>query len=158
MEIHRSLCPLNLLVEIIGDKWTLLIIRDIMFYKRRHFNELLRLSEEGIASNILRDRLAMLEKEGMVTKAKDPDDTHKQKIKYSLTEKCIDLLPMMLEAIKWSIRYAPVDQARYKPGIDLAQGGAEFLAGFRAMLLRDHVVKDGAGSDGQRPDGQRPGE
>ena|ERR1700749_91813 len=140
MDTHRSFCPVNLLVEIVGDKWTFLVLRDIMFYKRRHFNELLRLSEEGIASNILRDRLAMLEKEGMVTKAKDPDDAHKQKIKYSLTEKCIDLLPMLLEAIIWSIKYAPVDPAKYKAGIELAQGGQEVLARFRAKLQEEHIT------------------
>src|SRR6516225_1897396 len=120
MEPHRSHCPVNLLVEVIGDKWTFLILRDIIFYKRRHFNELLRLSEEGIASNILRDRLVMLEKEGIITKAKDPQDTHKQKITYSLTEKGIDLLPLMIQAIIWSVRYEPVDQAKYKPAIDLS--------------------------------------
>ena len=144
MDTHRSLCPVNLLVEIVGDKWTFLVLRDIMFYQRRHFNELLRLSEEGIASNILRDRLAMLEKEGMVTKAKDPDDAHKQKIKYSLTEKCIDLLPMMLEAISWCIKHAPVDQVKYKPAIDLAQGGPEVLTWFRAKLLNDHLPQNPA--------------
>src|ERR1700748_445433 len=101
MEPHRLYCPVNLIIEVIGDKWTFLILRDIIFYKRRHFNELLRQSEEGIASNILRDRLAMLEKEGLITKGKGPEDTHKQKVTYSLTEKSIDLLPMMIEAIKW---------------------------------------------------------
>jgi len=142
MDTHRSFCPVNLLVEIVGDKWTFLVLRDIIFYKRRHFNELLRLSEEGIASNILRDRLAMLEKEGMVTKAKDPEDAHKQKIKYSLTEKCIDLLPMLFEAIIWSIKHAPVDQAKYKPAIDLVEGGPEVFARFRASLMNDHALQD----------------
>src|SRR5215475_6552121 len=105
MKPHRSLCPVNLMVEVVGDKWTLLILRDMIFYGRRHFNELLRLSEEGIASNILRDRLVLLEKEGMVTKAKAPDETHKQKLTYSLTEKAIDMLPVLVQAIGWSLKY-----------------------------------------------------
>ena len=143
MEPHRSYCPVNLIIEVIGDKWTFLILRDIIFYKRRHFNELLRQSEEGIASNILRDRLAMLEKEGMITRGKDPEDSHKQKIKYSLTEKGIDLLPLLLGAITWSIGYQPVDQEKYKPAIALAQAGPEALLAFRRTLLEKHGIKAG---------------
>jgi DNA-binding HxlR family transcriptional regulator len=123
-----------------GDKWTLLILRDIMFYHRRHFNELLRLSEEGIASNILRDRLVLLEKEGMVTKAKAPDEAHKQKLTYSLTEKSISLLPMLVEAIGWSVKYLPVDKEKYKPAIALREGGPAALEAFRKRLLELHVA------------------
>lgn len=126
----------------IGDKWTCLVIRDIMFYNRRYFNELLRLSEEGIASNILRDRLVMLEKEGLITKGKDPRDAHKQKIKYSLTEKGIDLLPLMIGAIVWSVKYQPVDQGKYVPAIDLAQAGPETMAAFRNHLLEGHTTRE----------------
>src|SRR3546814_9758954 len=68
---HRSGCPINLTLEVLGDKWSLLILRDMMFGNRRHFRELLR-SQEGISSNILADRLKMLLDEGMVTKADDP--------------------------------------------------------------------------------------
>jgi DNA-binding HxlR family transcriptional regulator len=143
METHRSYCPINLAVEVIGDKWTCLIIRDIMFYNRRYFNELLRLSEEGIASNILRDRLVTLEKEGMITRGRDPRDSHKQKIKYSLTEKGIDLLPLMIGAIIWSVKYQPVDQEKYIPAIDLAQAGPEAVAAFRKRLLEAHATKAG---------------
>lgn len=139
MESHRSFCPVNLIVEVVGDKWTLLVLRDMMFYNRRHFNELLRQSEEGIASNILRDRLAMLEKEGMVTRA--PDETHKQKVTYSLTQKSIDLLPMLVQAISWSARYEPVDKARYKPALDLVTGGAAGVAAFQEKLVQLHGVK-----------------
>jgi len=139
MESHRSLCPVNLLVEVVGDKWTLLILRDMIFYGRRHFNELLRLSEEGIASNILRDRLAKLEKEGMVTKAKAPDETHKQKLTYSLTEKSIDLLPLLVEAIGWCVKYQPVDREKYRPAIAFHAGGPATLKAFRTKLLAEHV-------------------
>ena len=140
MEPHRSQCPVNLLVEVIGDKWTLLVLRDIIFYNRRHFNELLRLSEEGIASNILSDRLAMLEKEGMVTRGKAPEDVHKQKVTYSLTEKSIDLLPLFVEAIGWSLKYLEVDHEKYKPAIVLRDGGPAMLEGFRQRLLQLHVA------------------
>jgi DNA-binding HxlR family transcriptional regulator len=140
MEPHRSQCPVNLLVEVVGDKWTLLILRDIIFYNRRHFNELLRLSEEGIASNILSDRLAMLEKEGMVTRGKAPEDVHKQKVTYSLTEKSIDLLPLFVEAIGWSAKYLQVDCEKYKPAIALREGGPAMMEGFRQKLLHEHVA------------------
>lgn len=139
MKPHRSLCPVNLMVEVVGDKWTLLILRDMIFYGRRHFNELLRLSEEGIASNILRDRLAMLEKEGMITKA--PDATHKQKLTYSLTEKSIDLLPMLAEAIGWCVKYQPVDSEKYRPAIAFQAGGTAALEGLRKKLLDEHLTR-----------------
>jgi DNA-binding HxlR family transcriptional regulator len=90
---HRSGCPINLSLEVFGDKWSLLILRDMMFGGKRHFRELLR-SEEGISSNILADRLRKLVEEGMITK--DDDPTHKQKAIYSLTEKAIALVPVFV--------------------------------------------------------------
>src|SRR4051794_16395756 len=90
---HRSGCPINLTLEIAGDKWSLLIIRDMMFGNRRHFRELLTKSEEGIASNILADRLKRLVEQGIITRAEDL--THKQKGVYSLSETGIELLPIL---------------------------------------------------------------
>src|SRR5215467_9056797 len=92
MEEHRSGCPINLTLEVLGDRWSLIIIRDIMFGNRRHFRELLQNSEEGIASNILADRLKRLLERGLLTRADDP--THKQKAVYSLTEMAIELVPI----------------------------------------------------------------
>src|ERR1700748_745259 len=117
METYRSFCPLNLVAEIVGDKWTLLILRDIMFENKRHFRQLLQ-SEEKIASNILTDRLNMMEREGLLTKHPDPE--HKQKVVYNLTEKSIDMMPLLVEAIRWSLKYEPVDKVKYKPAVDLA--------------------------------------
>ena len=74
---QRSGCPINLTLEVVGDKWSLLVIRDMIFGNRRHFRELLTRSEEGIASNILADRLKRLVEQGIISKADDP--THKQK-------------------------------------------------------------------------------
>jgi DNA-binding HxlR family transcriptional regulator len=78
---HRSGCPINLTLEVVGDKWSLLIIRDMIFGNRRHFRELLLKSEEGIASNILADRMKRLVEQGIVTKRDDP--SHKQKAIYA---------------------------------------------------------------------------
>jgi DNA-binding HxlR family transcriptional regulator len=80
----RSGCPINLTLEMLGDRWSLIVIRDIMFGNRRHYGDLLRLSEEGIASNILANRLARLVQSGLLSRSGDP--THKQKTIYSLTE------------------------------------------------------------------------
>ena len=76
----RSGCPINLTLETLGDRWSLIVIRDVMFGNRRHFRVLLNESEEGIASNILADRLKRLVAAGLLSKAEDP--THKQLIPY----------------------------------------------------------------------------
>ncbi len=107
-DAHRSGCPINLTLEVVGDKWSLLIVRDIIFGNRRHFRELLTRSEEGIASNILSDRLKTLVEQGIVTKADDP--THKQKSIYSLTEKGIELLPVLAQMAAWGVKYLPVTE------------------------------------------------
>jgi DNA-binding HxlR family transcriptional regulator len=100
----RSYCPINLSLEIFGDSWTLLVLRDLMFGGKRHFRELLQ-SDEGISSNILADRLARLVEQGLLTRSDDP--THKQKAIYSLTERGIALLPVLLEIGAWSRTHLP---------------------------------------------------
>lgn len=115
----RSDCPLNYGIEIFCDKWSLLIIRDLMFFGKRHFNEFLS-SEEHIATNLLADRLSMLEKEKIIRKSKDSQ--HKQKIVYSLTEKGIDLLPVILTIGLWSEKYATIE---LNPGRDIILGDAK---------------------------------
>ena len=98
----RSYCPINLSLEIFGDAWTLLVLRDMMFADKRHFRELLH-GDEGISTNILADRLARLVDAGVLTKADDP--THKQKAIYSLTEKGIALLPIIVQIGAWGSRW-----------------------------------------------------
>jgi DNA-binding HxlR family transcriptional regulator len=114
----RSDCPLNYGLEIFGDRWTLLIIRDLMFFGKRYYNEFLS-SAEGISTNILADRLLLLESEQIIKKGKDAE--HKQKIIYSLTEKGIDLLPVILGIGLWSDKYA----ACLNPGRDEIIGEAK---------------------------------
>lgn len=136
MENHRSLCPMNLTLEIFGDKWSLLIIRDMLFEGKRHFRELLQ-SEEGIASNILTDRLNMLERKGVITKRSDPQ--HKQKFIYSLTEKGIDLLPLLAEIGIWSFKHEPVDKIKHKHAGTFIKGGKEAQKELRKQLLKEHL-------------------
>src|SRR6187455_1249013 len=105
---QRSGCPINLTLEVVGDKWSLIVIRDMIFGNRRHFRELLTRSEEGIASNILADRLKRLVEQGILTKADDP--SHKQKSIYSLTEQGIELLPILAHLAAWGRKYLPVTE------------------------------------------------
>ncbi len=95
----NSHCPINFALVHFGDKWSLLILRDLMFKEKRYYNEFLS-SEEKVSTSVLGDRLKSLEKSGLIFKQKDT--VKKSRIKYSLTEKGIDLLPMMVELIIWS--------------------------------------------------------
>ena len=101
---RRSDCPISFALDIFGDKWSLLIIRDLVFRGKVHYGDFLE-SDEHIATNILADRLQTLERFGIITKAKDTKV--KNKIIYSLTKKGIDLLPMLIEMILWSAKYDP---------------------------------------------------
>jgi DNA-binding HxlR family transcriptional regulator len=98
---RRSDCPLNFAVETLGDKWSLVILRDIIFWGKRTYGEFLN-SDEGIATNILAGRLDYLEKEGLISKS--PHSTDKRKDVYNVTEKGIELIPMFIEMIAWSAK------------------------------------------------------
>ena len=135
-ETFRSRCPINMSVEIFGDRWTLLIIRDMMFGGKRHFRELQR-SEEHISSNILADRLARLVAEGLVTKRDDP--SHKQKAIYSLTEKGIELLPVLAQIGAWGVKYLPVSEELGIRAQLLADGGPEMWEWFMDELREVHL-------------------
>ncbi|MEH6798471.1 MAG: helix-turn-helix domain-containing protein [Halopseudomonas sabulinigri] len=104
----RSPCPINYALESFGDKWTLLIIRDLMFKAKTSFNEFLS-SNEKISTNILADRLRRLESLGIVSK--EVSDENRSKLIYSLTRKGRDLLPIMMEITQWSGRYDPQTNA-----------------------------------------------
>lgn len=95
---HRSGCPVSRSLEIFGDRWSLLIIRDLMIRGVRHFNEFLQ-SGEGIASNILADRLRKLEQAGIVLAEAAESDG--RRVDYRLTEKGIDLAPVLFELLLW---------------------------------------------------------
>lgn len=101
-EGRRSGCPINITLETLGDGWSLLIVRDLMFTGRRRFNEFLT-ADEKIATNILTERLQRLECAGIVIKQRDPEDA--RKFLYRLTEKGIDLAPLLVEMILWAARY-----------------------------------------------------
>ena len=98
----KSHCPINYSLEHFGDRWSLLIIRDLMFNGKRHYNEFLE-SGEKISTSVLGDRLKHLEETGIISKGKDK--VKKSRIKYSLTQKGINMLPILLDMVRWSGQY-----------------------------------------------------
>ena len=99
---RRSDCPINFALELLGDKWSLLVIRDLVFAQKCHFRDLLK-SPEKIATNILTDRLKRLEASGIITRQPHPDSG--REVIYHLTPKGIDLIPMLVEMIRWGGKY-----------------------------------------------------
>ena len=133
----RSGCPINLTLEVLGDRWSLILIRDIMFGNRRYFRELLAASEEGIASNILADRLKRLVAHGILSKRDDP--AHKQKSVYSLTERGIELLPILIQMGAWGRRHLPTTPELSIRQELMEQGGQALLEDFMAELRHLHL-------------------
>lgn len=127
---------INQMVEMFGDKWSLLVLRDIIFANRRHFRELLTKSMEGIASNILADRLQRLVKQGIIVKSDDA--SHKQKSMYSLTERGIGLLPLMMEMAAWGHKYLPASEL-WGLAKALEKGGPRLWAEFMDELRETHL-------------------
>ncbi|GAA3835925.1 MULTISPECIES: winged helix-turn-helix transcriptional regulator [Amycolatopsis] len=134
---RRSGCPINLSVEVLGDKWSLVVIRDMMFGNLRHFRELLQNSQEGIASNILASRLQRLTELGLVSRA--PDPTHKQKVIYSLTEPAIQLVPVMAHLGAWGRRHLPVTRELAVRAELLERGGPQLWDEFMDELREQHL-------------------
>lgn len=97
-----SLCPIRSAVEVLGDRWTLLILRDVIFEDRRHFRALLTGSSEGIASNILADRLVKLVDAGLLVRG---TAARGQRARYSLTESGIDVVPVVCALGRWGLRW-----------------------------------------------------
>lgn len=133
----RSGCPINLSVEVLGDRWSLVVLRDMMFGNLRTYGELHGNSLEGIATNILADRLKRLTEEGMITAAADPG--HKQRTIYSLTEKSIALVPVMAALGTWGTQFLPASPLFAARSIALEQGGPPMWADFMAELRHLHL-------------------
>jgi DNA-binding HxlR family transcriptional regulator len=101
----RSTCPISTALDIFGDKWSLLVIRDILLNGKSTYGEFLA-SEEKIATNILADRLSQLEAGGLLTKHAHPES--KLKVLYKPTMKALDLIPTLIELITWSEKHHDV--------------------------------------------------
>jgi DNA-binding HxlR family transcriptional regulator len=132
----RSGCPVNLSLEIFGDRWTLLVLRDIVFTGARHFRELLA-GPERISSNVLADRLAKLVEHGLLTRADDP--SHKQKVTYSLTGQAIELVPVLAQLSAWGVRHLPVAEEYAARAEVLTAGGPRLWETFMDELRETHL-------------------
>ncbi len=132
----RSGCPINAAVEVFGDRWSLLVLRDVMFGSRRHFRELLAGSEEGIASNILADRLKRLVAGGLLTR----DGAGRGcKATYSLTEQAIELVPVFAQLGAWGRRHRPTTTRLRVRAELLEAGGPELWQEFMDELRGVHL-------------------
>ena len=100
-EPSRSDCPISFALEIFGDRWTLIVLRDLMLRSRQRYGELLD-GDEGIATNVLAERLKRLEHRRLITKRRDPADA--RQFIYLPTELAVSLVPMLVEMIVWGIR------------------------------------------------------
>lgn len=127
----RHRLQLQLSIEVIGDRWSLLVIRDMMFGNRRHSGELLAGSDEGIVSSILADRLRRLTDQGLVSRAPDPPIS--RKLIYSLTEPTIQLVPVLAQLGAWGRTSAPLPSSRPSRAAGGRWSGAmeEFMAELR---------------------------
>lgn len=132
----RSGCPINASVEILGDRWSLIVLRDIMFGDRRHFRTLQRESEEGIASNILASRLRDLVAAGLLTR---DDPGPGRRVTYNLTEAAIQLLPVLSELAWWGLRHRPTTERLRVRAQLLHDGGPELREAFMAELRARHL-------------------
>ena len=135
---NRSGCPINLTMEILGDRWSLVVLRDVMFGNKRHFRDLLETAMEGIASNILAARLKRLVATGLMTRSDDP--SHRQKVVYSLTEAAIQLVPIMATVGAWGRRHLPSATPELSIRAQLLEeGGPELWARFMEDLRVLHL-------------------
>ncbi|MBR7742753.1 helix-turn-helix transcriptional regulator [Phycicoccus sp. BSK3Z-2] len=132
----RSGCAINAAVEAFGDRWTLVVLRDIVFGDRRHFRDLLAGSQEGIASNILADRLKRLVASGLLTK---DDAGPGRRSEYRLTADAIDLVPTLAVLGEWGYRHRPTTPGLRARAEVLAEGGPPMWERFMAELRSEHL-------------------
>ena len=136
----RSGCPINLSAELLGDRWSLVVLRDMVFGGHRRFRALLTNSMEGIASNILAARLAKLTAAGLLTRHEDPGQS--QKVEYRLTEAAIQLIPVMAHLGLWGVRWLPTTPELAVRARLLAEGGPAMWERLMDELRAVHL--DGA--------------
>ncbi|HSZ85898.1 MAG TPA: helix-turn-helix domain-containing protein [Puia sp.] len=120
----RSDCPISCSLDVWGDKWSLLIIRDLMLRKKCTYGDFLK-SEEKIATNILASRLQTLEENKLIEKLDHPDS--KAKVLYKLTEKGIDLLPIMIEINIWANKYFSLPENKKTILKEVKKGKEKFI-------------------------------
>lgn len=144
----RSGCPINAAVEALGDQWSFLVLRDLIFGDRRYFRELLAGSMEGIASNILTDRLKRLVAAGILTRE---DVRRGQRARYSLTEAGIQTLPIIFALGNWGLDWrSGTPELRTRQELMRAEGST-FVAEFMDDLRVRHLGAEPTRRDGPGP-------
>ncbi len=151
MTSPRSDCPINAAVEVLGDPWAMLVLRDMIFGGRRHFRELLVGSEEGIASNILSSRLKSLTAAGLLTRE---DARRGQRATYSLTEAGIQTLPVLVALGTWGLAHRDGDRSLRVRAELLRDGGPELVAALMDELRETHLAIPRLDPDAPRPSEQ----
>jgi len=131
--VFRSDCPISTALDIFGDKWSLLIIRDLMFKGLNTYGDLLK-GGEGIATNILADRLGLLECAGIISKTRHPES--KAKVLYQLTPKGAGLAPVLIEIIAWSEKHHEVHPQAIAFANEIKKDKAAVLAQIYSRLDR----------------------
>lgn len=134
---ERSGCPINLATEALGDRWSMVLLRDVIFGDQRTFRAILDNSLESIATNILAARLKSLVAGGFLTAA--PDPAHKQRTIYSLTEQSIALVPALVALGAWGRAFLPTTPELSAPNKVLAEGGAPLQEVFMDELRERHL-------------------
>jgi DNA-binding HxlR family transcriptional regulator len=124
---------------VFGDRWSLIVLRDIVFGDKRYFRELLAGSQEGIASNILADRLKRLTATGLLTRQ---DARSGQRAQYTLTEAAIQLVPVFAQLGSWGLRHRPTTRELRARAEVLEHGGPELWEQFMAELRNEHLGTD----------------
>lgn len=148
MPPRRSTCPINASLELLGDRWSLLIVRDLVLAGLRTYKEFAS-GEEGIATNILADRLASLQAAGLITSERDPEDG--RKLVYRLTAKGFDLAPVLLELGRWAVKHEA--GVRRPEPLRLWEADRDgFLRQLRKDRLQDQAHAAGGGSRGKSKD------
>jgi DNA-binding HxlR family transcriptional regulator len=147
----RSGCPINAAVEVLGDPWAMLVLRDIMFGNRRYFRELFAGSEEGIATNILASRLKQLVAAGLLTREAA---RRGQRAAYSLTEAGIQVLPIMVALGNWGLAHRTGERRLRVRAELLRDGGPELVEAIVDELRELHLGVPRPNPDAPRASGQ----
>lgn len=134
-QISRSSCPISCALDILGDRWTLLVVRDLVFFSKRYFWDFQN-SPEKIATNILSNRLKKLEECHLILRYRDPANA--RKVIYMPTEKCLDLVPTIMELVRWSAKYVPESNARWDLIQRFERDPMEFMAEIRQSLRKEN--------------------
>ena len=133
-KVDHAGCPIAFAAETFGDKWTLLVLREVLLFGKKHFDELAKM-REGIATNILSSRLEQMIARGLLTKEGDPGN--RRRFVYAPTEKALDLLPACAELILWASKYDPATAVSGEQIAAFRRNKKKAMRDLRSSFARD---------------------